>query len=179
MCGHQRVLRIAVERQFAGKQFVQRNTERINVGTRVGGFTAHLFRWHVIQRAQRGAGGSERAVCGRARDAEVHQLHNSLWREHHVGWLDVAMDDVLFVRVTERRENLVGVVDRFGGRDRRSRDAVGQRFAFHELHDHHQLIFVRQRRTQGGDIGMVQRGQQANFTQEAIGETLIRMQVGQ
>ena len=65
--GHQRVLRIALEGQLAGKQFVQRNTEGINVGARIRRFSAHLFRRHIVQRAKRSAGGCQRpSVAERA-----------------------------------------------------------------------------------------------------------------
>ena len=38
-------------------------------------------------------------------DAEVEQLRVTLGRDHHVGRLDVAMDDVPIVRVLDRVEN--------------------------------------------------------------------------
>ena len=42
-------------------------------------------------------------------DAEIHQLHDALRREHDVGGLDVAMDDDVGVRATERGEHLIEV----------------------------------------------------------------------
>ena len=46
---------------------------------------------------------AETVVAG---DAEVHQLHAALARDHHVGRLDVAVDDPAVVHVVEGASDL-------------------------------------------------------------------------
>ena len=72
--GHQRVLRIGVEWDLAGEHFVERGAEGVDVGAGVGGFAADLLGRHVVERAEGGAGGGERAFLVGTGDAEVHEF---------------------------------------------------------------------------------------------------------
>ncbi len=87
------------------------------------------------------------------------------------------MDDALLVRVAESGEALVGIVDDLGGGHRCAGDAIGEGFTLDEFHDHDELIFVGERGAQGGDVGMMERGEETDFAQEAVGERLVRGEV--
>ena len=62
---------------------------------------------------------------------------------------------------------------------RSARDAVGERFAFDVLDDHDELIFVGERGAEGGDVGMMERGEQTDFAEETVGERLVGGEVGE
>ena len=93
----------------ASDHFVDRNSDRIKVGSRIRQVAVHLLGRHVAQRAGRRSGHRQRAIFARAGDAEIHEFHDTLSGENDVGRLDVAMDDVLSVRVAQGIQNLVDV----------------------------------------------------------------------
>ncbi len=179
MRGHHGVVAVGREGELAGDHFVERDAEGIKIGAIVGGVAFHLFGRHVVERAESRAGHGEAAIAGGARDAEIHQLHRAVGREHHVGGLDVAMDDVLFVGVAESVENLVDIFDR----QRRGNGALmktgGERDAVDELHNHDELIVERESGAQRGDVWMMEAGEDFDFAEESIGEILLAGEVGQ
>jgi len=52
-------LRRTLERRFTGEQTVSNDAETVDVGARVEGFAATLFRRHVIRSAHYGTDGSQ------------------------------------------------------------------------------------------------------------------------
>jgi hypothetical protein len=72
------------------------------------------------------------------------------------------MDDALLVRRFERFSDLFGNRQRFIDGQRALRDALGQRRAFHQLHDDG-VVFESVDR---GDVGMIQRRQHLRFSLE-------------
>jgi hypothetical protein len=92
--------RRGVEGLLAGEQLVQDAAEREEVGARVHRISLGLLRRHVGGRPEELSGGGE----GRgleAGDAEVHDLRLPVAEQHDVRGLDVAVDDLLRVRVVQ------------------------------------------------------------------------------
>jgi hypothetical protein len=103
------------------------------------------------------------------RDAEVHHLDGARLGHHHVGGLQIAVDDARAVRVGERIEHLHAEM---GGLRRVDRpDPLGQvvqGLAPHVLHDHQQLVLLAMELVDGGDAGMAQASQRHRFGAEAF-----------
>ncbi len=99
---HQARHRIGGERQLAGQQLKEANTQREQV--RVTGHSSplELFGRHERRGAQHDAGPGA-AGAGEARDAEIRDLQHIGCRVvHEVRGLDVAMNHLLLVRESER-----------------------------------------------------------------------------
>ena len=118
MGSHDGEVAVSIERLLAGDNFVERNAQRVQVGTFVSGLALYLLGRHVVHGSQgRTGGGKFIGFFFSVRYAKVHQLHRALGRQHHVGGLNVAVDDMLKVRITERVQHLVKVVQRLRNRD--------------------------------------------------------------
>ena len=122
-------------------------------------------------------------------DAEVHDLDLAAAREHHVGGLDVAVDDPVAVAVVERGQNSARDLQ---GPLRQEPSTAGQeltqRHAVDELHDdvghdragatigltEHVLTGV----VHGDDVGVVERGGALRLAAEARLEAGIAGEVG-
>ena len=115
---HDGKVTVCIERSLTGEHFVERDPQRVQIGPLVNRFALDLLRRHVVQRAQRRTGGGKfGGFALAARDAEIHQFHRAVGRQHHVGRFDVAMNDMPLVRITERAQYLVEIFQRIGHRD--------------------------------------------------------------
>ena len=98
---------LARERFFTGHHFVEHDAQREDVAAAVNGAALHLFRRHVARGAHdvRGLldGAELQNLCG----AEVRNLDGIVGGKHEVRRLDVAMDDVAFMRELQRAAGLV------------------------------------------------------------------------
>ena len=133
------------------RHLVERRPQREDVGAAVRLFSFHLFRRHV------GEGSEDRAfLCEipalpghrwrvgkfrcmprrrhRLREAEVEQL-DPLLRQHHVGGLQISMNDPLPMRLVQGIRDLDAVAQRLLERQRASRESIGQGLALEVLHD--------------------------------------------
>jgi len=70
-------------------------------------------------------------------DAEVEELHAAA-RDHHVGGLQIAMDDAAAMRLVQGIDDLDGVRQRLLDRHRPPRETLLQRLTFDVLH--HQVL---------------------------------------
>jgi len=95
---------IAEERRASGQQLVEQAAGRIEVGARVDLLAPGLLGRQVL-------GGADhcgrlrhrrRGVGDRSGDPEVHHLDLAGIGQHHIGGLDVAVHDVVLVRVAQR-----------------------------------------------------------------------------
>jgi hypothetical protein len=128
----------AVESAAPGDELVQHAPERPDIGAAIDGLATRLLGRHVGGGAEDDAhvGGipSERRRIhhtGRRRRAiqrerlgetEIEHLHRPVRPHHHIGRLQVAMDDALFVCRLERIGDLPCDRQRLGERDRSTRD---------------------------------------------------------
>jgi hypothetical protein len=134
------------KRVGASHDFVQQHTEREQVRSGVERPTDHLFGGHVggCADARANAGQGRRRlvpVCAPRRSrgdllgqAEVHDLHMPLGRQHHVGGLQIAVDDRPPMRFLEGLGQLVRDLDRLADRQQALARAGLQRLALHVLH---------------------------------------------
>jgi hypothetical protein len=99
-----------------------------NVGALVNRFPFGLFRCHKGERPHNAAFTGERLSGQRAhhrfhcsrfpqlRQAKIEDLHTPVRRDHHVGWLQIAMCDPLLMRgadsVGQRNRDLQKSIDR-------------------------------------------------------------------
>ena len=102
-----------------------------------------------------------------AGDAEIEHLHEAGVGDHHVGRLQIAVNDAFFVRDVERLRDLASDCERVGQRQRAPSQSVAQRVAGDELeHERAQtvgLLDAVNRR----DVRVVQRRENPRFPLEA------------
>ena len=107
----------------ARQRLVEQRTEREDVGPDTRLLACDLLRRDVTQRPGHYTGRVERSVGQLARrgiatqlrppgDSEIQNLDVSAATDHHVGWLDVLVDDAGFVSGRQRGGDLNGVIDR-------------------------------------------------------------------
>ncbi len=102
--------RPAGERRPPGQHLEQDRARGEQIRPRVERLAEHLFRRHVARRADDGAGARELRrrhhdlIVGRAREAEVEELH-AVRREEHVRRLEIAVDDAARVERRERGQH--------------------------------------------------------------------------
>jgi hypothetical protein len=109
--------RVAAEGHFAGKELVEDDPHRVDVRPRVRARTPRLLGREVLRRADDRAHLGHLARAG-AGDPEVGHLQPAVAADDDVVRLDVAVDDPVAVRETDRAEDLARVVDRDRGRRR-------------------------------------------------------------
>ena len=92
----------------------------------------------------------------RFRQAEVEDLHRAVGADLDIGWLQVAMNDAVFVRGFERLGNLLRDRQRFVEGNRTLRNALRQVIALDQLHHERGNALALFEAVDGGDVGMVQ-----------------------
>ena len=128
-----------VERWLAGKQFVERRAERVDVVRRLRRTAVHLLRAHVAKRAADGAAERDArdGVADARGEAEVGELQLAVGIEHHVGRLEVAVDHLAPVRVIERFAKLLCHWTQLGPRERAARLLCAQHAEIRAAHIFH------------------------------------------
>ena len=88
--------------------FVEHRAQCVQVGPTVDRVALNLFGGQVLHRADQRAGFGEGGVVEGFRNAEVRQLHPTVWSHQDVCRLDVAMDDAVLMGVAKRLRDLDG-----------------------------------------------------------------------
>ena len=112
-------------------------------------------------------------------DAKVHELDHVVGGQHHVGRLDVPVNDAAFMSVTQRRQDLRNVADGILEGIRPRLDSFLQGRALDELHDHEELIFQAKCGSEARDVGMIQACQHLDFAHEPVCQFLVIGKIGQ
>ena len=93
----------ARERDVAGQQLVEHDSERVHVGVHVDRLAARLLRGDVVRGSEHGPRLRDAALhVERARDAEVRDLRAAVTVQQHVLRLDVPVDEAVLVCERER-----------------------------------------------------------------------------
>ncbi len=161
---------------FARQYLVQNATEGPDIGAAVDPAGAGLLGRHVRRRAQnhsraRRGEAQRRRMCSSGAvgvigeglgQPEIQDLDLAFRGDLDVGGLEVAVDDALLVGGFERLGDLPGQVQGLVEPDRTAERLAGRQLQHQERHPFGLLEPVDR-----GDIGMVQRRQQAGFPLEA------------
>ncbi len=102
---HDLVFGISSEGDPAGGHLVQGHAHRIEVGGYRCLLTPDLFRGHVPEGPQPHAGPGLPLFAGHLGDAEIHDLHRTVFQEHDVARLYVTVDDAAGMHEIERRKH--------------------------------------------------------------------------
>ncbi len=151
------------------KQFIQDDTQRINVGAVIDlAFTDRLFRRHIIGRADHQVL-AERARAGnrQPRQPEIGQVGRRLLVQHDVRRLDVTVEHAASVRVIER----------FAYRRQDGEDVIDWQFAIvqevleratlDQFHDDVRFAVLLGKIENRHDVRMFQRSDDLGFALEA------------
>ncbi len=167
----------AIERAVARCHLVDQCAESEDIGARVDGFPFELLGRHVLRCAQHGAvfgqrrspcapGGIRRHGDGR-REPEVEQLR-SRWRQHHVGRLQIPVDDAAPVGCAQPLGDLPGVEQDIGQGHRARLELHVQRRPVQQLHHEKIDVLVAADVVNGADVRMAQRRDGLRLTLKAV-----------
>ena len=106
-----RLLILAGKCMLPRQHLIEHNPERPDVGPLIDLLPARLLRRHVLRRAERRARLRE-LHPGELREAEVDDLHETVFRDENIRRLDVAVNDPLAVRLGEPLGDLNGDIER-------------------------------------------------------------------
>ena len=166
---------------MAGQHLVEHDTERPDVGSPVHGSTTRLLGRHVGRRAEDhahlcGASRERRRVhrvrargpgrIERLRQTEVQDLYSAVRANFDVRWLQIAMNDALFVGRFKGVRDLTRDGQRIGQRHRPARDDRGQVLALDHFHDQRMNAAGLLEAVNVRDVWMIQRRQRLRFSCE-------------
>ena len=158
---------------MSDEELERHHAQRVEVGPRADVLAHRLLGRHVVRGADGHPGGREETPLLRRTlgDTEVGDLHAAVGGDHDVLGLQVAVDDVLSLRVVERREHSLENPRDLG--ERHVADVRPERSAGHVLHGDvrgsvaHEVVVDRD------DVGMAEGARQPRLAQEAPGERRI------
>jgi len=173
--------RVAAKRPDTRRHLVEHRAEGEDVGAGVHPLAPQLLGRHVGHRAEHLSRARDRAAGGqrgldvrrprRRRKAEVEHLHAALVAHHHVGRLQIAMNDALAVRGGEGVGDRDGQLQKAGQRQLASGDQRRERTprdVFHHEQARRADLFDAEQRD---DVGVIERCDGLRLALEA-GETL-------
>ena len=167
----------------AGGHLVEHNAEGEDVGAVVEQAAGDLFRRHV------GRSAHDRAFLGVAQcsargvvgtcladilgEAEVEYFDAAFVGDHHVGGLEVAMDNALVVSSGERIGECAGNLENLLHRQAASADDAVERLALDQFHGEEVDVAGLFDGIDGNDVGMIERSYSAGFTLKTSQAVLI------
>ena len=176
---------VAGERTLSAQHFIQHHAEREDVGPRIDRFALGLLGRHVGHGAQdlarrgqdsnnrRGIYGAAVGLSGAFGETEIEDFHAG-GRDHHVAWLQVAMNDAARVSGGQCVRDLGGVTKGDVDGQRSLLEHVRQGVALDQFHDQRVGRPLAGPRRVGlleavdlGDVGMIERGQYLGLALEA------------
>ena len=157
--------------QMAGEHLVKDNAERVNVGSRSGGFSPDLFRAGVF-RSEGGVAG-ESAWAGAVEqggDPEVKQLGYSFGRNEDVARLDVPMGDQVAVDVRDGGADDEEEFRALGDGEVGVGEVLGEGDAVDIVHDEERAAVGRGTAIEeAGNVGVIEPREDAALLFEAVG----------
>jgi hypothetical protein len=170
---------LALKKPLAGEHFVEHDAESPDVDALVDNFAARLLRRHIGGGAEDdaharghcfswGVGGERRCFTRPLGQAEIEHFDRAVGLDLDVARLQIPVNDAFVMRGFKRVRDLACDGESFIERDGAFGNAAGKRGAFDQLHDE----VIRADVVKLADVGMVQRGDGAGFTIEALGESL-------
>ncbi len=152
-----------------GQEFLQTDPERVEAGPRVrrGGPLGPLRR-HVVKRSAGQAVPGGLSLRGESGDAEVEQLQLTRSRDHHLGRLQIPVDNTL--AVVQGFQCLLGAAAHLLDRQRAVLDQYVERLPLDVLHEHGKLTIQGQRIVELGDVWMFQARVRLDLPGEAMGQ---------
>ena len=153
---------VAPERSAAGQHFIEHGPEREEIRAGIDRLVPHLFRRHVTDRADDGAGirdggdrlGSARVRGKVARQAEVQHLHLSIGQQEDVLRLQIAVNEMFVVRGREAACDLKRDIDRLAGGNGAVDHPLTQRLPLEQLGDDEELVVVNTGVEDADDVRM-------------------------
>ena len=168
----------SLERPPPARHLVEQDAEGEDVGPVVERLPRHLLGGHVGHRSHHDALarvglGRQGGVGGLARgahpgEAEVQDLHAPVLRHHHVGGLEVAVDDALVVSRGERLGERGGDLEDPVHREPALGDQPVERLTLDELHRQEVDAVRFLDRVHTDDAGMVESGERLRLAPEAL-----------
>jgi len=172
-----------LEGAAAGEALEEKAAERKQIASPVQRLLLNLFGGHIRRRADnrvrlrqaRHRRVRRHTVRGRQNlgDAKVQELGLTLWSQHHILRLQIAMDDAAAVSGGQRVGDLAAHPHRVGDRELATAQTCRQGFARHVLHDH-----VRLARRIGTDVvdrtdaGVIERSYSLRLLEQPPGDDL-------
>ena len=101
------------------------------------------------------------------REAEVQYLHSAGRRDLDIGRFQIAVNHALGVRRLQRVADVFRNVERFFDRNRPALDSLRERLALDQFEDEESQTLVFLEIVDGGNVGMIERGQNFGLTLEA------------
>jgi hypothetical protein len=167
------VVQAADKRLAARQELVAHRADGEDVAAGVDLLSRHLFRRHVIERADQHAG-LRHPRLGQPRNAEIQHLQDVVAVDHQVGGLDVAVDDARLVRVAEAGAQLRNDLELTKERNRRAAlDDLAQRLPVDVLHGNKRLALVLADVEDGDDVGVTELGDRAGLACEADAQVVV------
>lgn len=98
--------RVGAERHNARQHLVEDDAQGVDVRANVNPFPLRLFRRNVVRTTHEQPRLGQGLHASRSGNAEVHDLHRSIRRDHDILGLDVAVHDAMLVRSVQSRSHL-------------------------------------------------------------------------
>jgi hypothetical protein len=158
----------SVKGALSGNQFVEHDSKRKDIGTRVLRLAENLLGAPVSGGTKKRAGAG--IVAGEARHSEIHELHAAVVGDEHISWLDVTVNYASAVRGAKRAGDFRD--DRAGSGVRKAapfQDAV-EWLAFKEFHNQIRRLggFLDAHIVQRHDRRVGELANDARFLKEAL-----------